>query len=92
MARYTLLDILTYWLPSHATAESESCWRDQQVSRVHVCQQCGKSYAVHRSLWRHQKFECVNSMPKLSCDICNYQSPHKWCIDNHKRKRHSKII
>ncbi|KAG5312489.1 LOLA4 protein, partial [Acromyrmex charruanus] len=56
--------------------------------RTYICADCGKSYAVKRSLWRHRKFECVNAKPKFSCDICSYKSPHKWCIDKHRKKHH----
>ncbi|XP_048264662.1 formin-homology and zinc finger domains protein 1-like isoform X1 [Bombus terrestris] len=59
--------------------------------RSFVCVDCGKAYAVHRSLWRHLKFECVNAKPKLACDACPYKSPHKWCIENHKKRHHSKV-
>ncbi|XP_076645086.1 uncharacterized protein LOC143354705 [Halictus rubicundus] len=59
--------------------------------RSFVCADCGKAYAVHRSLWRHRKFECVNAKPKLACEACPYQSPHKWCIENHKKRHHSNI-
>ena len=57
--------------------------------KTFTCSDCGKVYAVYRSLWRHRKFECINSMPKVSCDLCPYKSPHKWCIENHRRKYHS---
>ncbi|XP_076682755.1 uncharacterized protein LOC143376379 [Andrena cerasifolii] len=57
--------------------------------RKFVCIDCGKAYAVHRSLWRHRKFECVNAKPKFACEVCPYTSPHKWCIDNHKKRHHS---
>ncbi|XP_014607726.1 PREDICTED: longitudinals lacking protein, isoform G-like isoform X16 [Polistes canadensis] len=53
-----------------------------------VCKICGKSYAVYRSLWRHNKFECLYSKPRFSCEYCPYTSPHKWCIDNHKKRYH----
>ncbi|CAD1471652.1 unnamed protein product, partial [Heterotrigona itama] len=56
-----------------------------------VCVDCGKAYAVHRSLWRHLKFECINAKPKFTCDACPYKSPHKWCIENHKKKHHSNV-
>ncbi|XP_036145502.1 longitudinals lacking protein, isoforms F/I/K/T-like [Monomorium pharaonis] len=56
--------------------------------RTYVCADCGKSYAVKRSLWRHRKFECVNAKPRFSCDICSYKSPHKWCINKHRKKHH----
>ncbi|XP_076383056.1 longitudinals lacking protein [Megalopta genalis] len=59
--------------------------------RSFVCADCGKAYAVHRSLWRHRKFECVNAKPKLACEACPYQSPHKWCIENHKKRHHSNV-
>ncbi|XP_017887210.1 longitudinals lacking protein-like isoform X20 [Ceratina calcarata] len=59
--------------------------------RSFVCVDCGKGYAVHRSLWRHRKFECVNAKPKYTCDACPYESPHKWCIRNHKRRHHSTV-
>nr|XP_012225952.1 PREDICTED: zinc finger protein 319-like [Linepithema humile] len=57
--------------------------------KIFVCMDCGKSYAVKRSLWRHRKFECVNSKPKFSCEVCPYKSPHKWCIDKHRKKHHA---
>ncbi|KAK2584902.1 hypothetical protein KPH14_002498 [Odynerus spinipes] len=57
--------------------------------RTFVCPDCGKAYAVYRSLWRHRKFECVNAKPKYTCEACPYKSPHKWCIENHKKKHHS---
>lgn len=56
--------------------------------KIFVCMDCGKSYAVKRSLWRHRKFECVNSKPKFSCEVCSYKSPHKWCIDKHRKRHH----
>ncbi|XP_011882467.1 PREDICTED: zinc finger protein 629-like [Vollenhovia emeryi] len=61
----------------------------QTRERTYVCADCGKSYAVKRSLWRHRKFECVNAKPRFSCDICSYKSPHKWCMDKHKKKHHN---
>ncbi|EFN68032.1 Zinc finger protein 28 [Camponotus floridanus] len=57
--------------------------------RTYICADCGKSYAVKRSLWRHRKFECVNAKPRINCGICPYKSPHKWCIDRHKKKHHN---
>ncbi|CAK9816103.1 Longitudinals lacking protein, isoform G [Anthophora plagiata] len=59
--------------------------------RSFVCVDCGKAYVVHRSLWRHRKFECVNAKPKFACEMCPYKSPHKWCIENHKKRHHSTI-
>ncbi|CAL7939892.1 unnamed protein product [Xylocopa violacea] len=59
--------------------------------RSFVCVDCGKAYAVHRSLWRHRKFECVNAKPKFACDACPYKSPHKWCMENHKKRHHSNV-
>ncbi|CAL1680014.1 unnamed protein product [Lasius platythorax] len=59
--------------------------------RTYMCADCGKSYAVRRSLWRHRKFECVNAKPRLNCEMCPYKSPHKWCIDRHKKKHHSSL-
>ncbi|CAB0028146.1 unnamed protein product [Trichogramma brassicae] len=56
--------------------------------QLHACRHCGKVYAVARSLWRHEKFECVNALPKLHCDLCDYTSPHRWCLDTHRLKRH----
>ncbi|KOC67974.1 Zinc finger protein Xfin [Habropoda laboriosa] len=57
--------------------------------RSFVCVDCGKAYVVHRSLWRHRKFECVNAKPKFTCEVCPYKSPHKWCIENHKKRHHT---
>ncbi|KAL6264012.1 hypothetical protein P5V15_004093 [Pogonomyrmex californicus] len=60
---------------------------EQQLQRLsfiyencetYVCADCGKAYAAKRSLWRHQKFECVNAKPRLRCDMCSYNTPHKW--------------
>lgn len=56
--------------------------------RSFACSVCGKAYTVWRSLWRHEKFECVNARPAISCDLCPYKSPHKWCVQNHKKKHH----
>ncbi|XP_012270360.1 longitudinals lacking protein isoform X15 [Orussus abietinus] len=57
--------------------------------RSFVCLVCGRAYAVYRSLWRHRKFECVNAKPKFTCEHCPYESPHKWCVENHKKKHHT---
>ncbi|XP_043465566.1 zinc finger protein 85 [Leptopilina heterotoma] len=45
--------------------------------RSFVCDNCGKSYAVQRSLWRHRKFECINAKPKFNCDLCNKKTDKK---------------
>ncbi|XP_011640044.1 longitudinals lacking protein, isoforms A/B/D/L-like [Pogonomyrmex barbatus] len=69
---------------------------EQQLQRLsfvyencetYVCADCGKTYVAKRSLWRHQKFECVNAKPRLRCDMCSYNTPHKWCLDRHRRQR-----
>ncbi|KAJ8686832.1 hypothetical protein QAD02_022626 [Eretmocerus hayati] len=62
--------------------------RQQPNNQAHMCPDCGKVYLAQRSLWRHRKFECVNAKPRLSCDLCDYHTPHKWSMDNHKKKRH----
>lgn len=54
--------------------------------RAYVCANCGKGYAVKRSLWRHRKFECINPATKFTCDVCSYESPYKWRVDNHSKK------
>lgn len=54
--------------------------------KSYVCVNCGKGYAVKRSLWRHRKFECINPATKFTCDLCPYESPYKWRVDLHSRK------
>ncbi|XP_032662888.1 zinc finger protein 614-like [Odontomachus brunneus] len=63
----------------------------EERERSYVCSICGKSYTVKRSLWRHQKFECVNAKPRIKCDLCSYRSPHRWCVDRHRKKHHGRI-
>lgn len=53
-----------------------------------ICPDCGKIYAVSRSLWRHRKFECINSRPNMSCPMCPFKTPHKWRYINHMKKYH----
>ncbi|EFN84269.1 hypothetical protein EAI_10057 [Harpegnathos saltator] len=59
---------------------------DKVRMRIYVCPNCGKGYAVKRSLWRHRKFECINPATKFSCEVCSYESPYKWRVDNHSKK------
>ncbi|KAL2714711.1 LOW QUALITY PROTEIN: Zinc finger protein Xfin [Vespula squamosa] len=66
--------------------------RNDLQKKMFTCPDCKKCYVVSRSLWRHRKFECINAKPKLACDSCPYQSPHKWCIENHKKKHHSNFM
>lgn len=75
-----------YYWPVTNHYPLEQCLRD--TTQRHACADCGKTYAVHRSLWRHRKFECINSQPKLSCELCDYHTPHKWSMDTHKKNRH----
>lgn len=61
----------------------------QSYGRSFTCSHCGKAYAVNRSLWRHQKFECVNANLRYTCNLCNYKCPYQWRMARHRKKHYA---
>ncbi|XP_026830618.1 zinc finger protein 16-like [Ooceraea biroi] len=62
---------------------------DGSHDKAYVCTNCSRAYTLKKSLWKHQKYECVNPKLRFSCEMCSYKTPYKWSIDQHTKKHYS---
>ena len=57
-------------------------------SQNYVCQRCGKGYVFHKSLKRHQRYECGQE-PRFACPYCGLRSKQQAHVREHIRRKHS---
>lgn len=56
-------------------------------SKNHVCPRCGKGYVFHKSLTRHQRYEC-GLAPRFRCPHCMFRSKQQSHIREHIKRKH----
>lgn len=63
----------------------------QHSTRMHVCDQCGKSFKCDRYLKNHQEV-MHNSQPKIyKCTLCNLEVKRKTSLSKHYENMHSNL-
>lgn len=58
-----------------------------QDMRFH-CSKCTKSYKNKRHLYRHEKEECIDTLPRFKCPFCLHLFRRKYHLSRHIDARH----
>lgn len=52
------------------------------------CQKCSKSYKNKRHLYRHEKEECIDVVPRFKCVLCLNMFRRKYHLVRHMNNKH----
>ncbi|KAK9502370.1 hypothetical protein O3M35_011158 [Rhynocoris fuscipes] len=56
------------------------------------CKHCNKAYTRLGNMRRHERYECLGSLPRFRCSICSHTSRRKHDLQRHIFCKHYKFF